>query len=72
MPTVTMSVSGGGWVTRTDKILHYEFHKILANQETTNGFYSKSEAIMDELWIKDMSDRLWNCDETGLSCCNAK
>jgi hypothetical protein len=31
--TVTVPVSGGGWVTRTDTILHYEFQKILRHTE---------------------------------------
>jgi hypothetical protein len=38
-----------------------------ANREMINDFYSKLEARMDNLRIKDMPSRLWNCDETCIS-----
>jgi len=39
----------------------------MANGHMINDFYSKLDSLMFQLGIKDMPDRLWNCNETGLS-----
>jgi len=39
----------------------------MANSHMISDFYSKLYSLMIQLGIKDMPDRLWNCDETGLS-----
>lgn len=39
----------------------------MANSHMISDFYSKLDSLLIQLSIKDMPDRLWNCDETGLS-----
>lgn len=39
----------------------------MANSHMISDFYSKPDSLMIQLGIKDMPDRFWNCDETGLS-----
>jgi len=39
----------------------------MANSHMVSDFYLKLDSLMIQLGIKDMPDRLWNCDETGLS-----
>lgn len=39
----------------------------MANSHMINDFYSKLDSLMNQLGIKDMPERFWNCDETGLS-----
>ena len=43
-----------------------------ANRNTLEEFFERVEALLTKIGIRhahDLSDRLWNCDETGL--CNA-
>lgn len=39
----------------------------MGNPEIIQDYFLKLEAHMDQLNIKNMPGRLWNCDETGLS-----
>ena len=39
----------------------------MANNQMICDFYAKLDILMIKLGVKDMPDRLWNCDETGLS-----
>lgn len=39
----------------------------MANKEIISDFYIKLKSLLEKLKIDGMSDRLWNCDETGLS-----
>lgn len=39
----------------------------MGNPEMIQDYFVKLEALMDKLNIKNMPNRIWNCDETGLS-----
>lgn len=39
----------------------------MSNPEIIQDFFTKLETLMDSIGVKNCPDRLWNCDETGLS-----
>lgn len=43
------------------------YRSSMANRSVINDFYKTLNDLLTKLQIKDCSDRIWNCDETGLS-----